>query len=204
MRSVTTRLVDFVRSWSNLPLVRRRVVIKTKPIRVKNSLKWNPVFPERPGRTQGALFEKPLLTPSDLIAMSRLQQQLSLSITMRNSVTGTIALPLFAAAIALIPLQLPAQPTNKPSAAKPPAVERKEPAVKKSRSIPFYGNLKTIDKTAKTFSVDKRVIQITSETKILRAEKPATLESGVLGEYVTGSYHKADDGKLRAHSLYLA
>ncbi len=122
---------------------------------------------------------------------------------MRNSVTGTIALPLFAAAIALIPLQLPAQPTNKPSAAKPPAVERKEPAVKKSRSIPFYGNLKTIDKTAKTFSVDKRVIQITSETKILRAEKPATLESGVLGEYVTGSYHKADDGKLLAHSLYL-
>ena len=122
---------------------------------------------------------------------------------MRNSVSKTITLPLLAAVIAVMPLHLRAQTTNKPSAAKPPAVERKEPAVKKARSIPFYGNLKTIDKTAKTFSVDKRIIQVTAETKILRAEKPATFESGVLGEYVTGSYQKSDDGKLLARSLYL-
>ena len=122
---------------------------------------------------------------------------------MRNSVSGTIALPLLAVAIVVMPLQLRAQTTNKPPAPKPPAVERKEPSVKKARSIPFYGNLKTVDKTAKTFSVDKRILQITSETKILRAEKPATLESAVLGEYVTGSYNKTDDGKLLARSLYL-
>ena len=118
-------------------------------------------------------------------------QPLNSLTSMLKFILKTIVLSLLASTIAVVPLQLHAQTTNKASA-----------AVKKSRSTPFYGNLMAIDKTAKTFKVDKRIIQITSETKIIKADKPATLDNAVLGEYITGSYQKADDGRLLAHSIY--
>jgi hypothetical protein len=121
---------------------------------------------------------------------------------MLKPILNTLVRSVLAAALAGIPLQLRAQTTNQPPAAKQPAVEKKEPAVKKSRSIPFSGSLVAVDKAAKTITVGKRTLQITSETKILKADKPAMLENGVPGEYVTGSYQKADDGKLLAHSVY--
>lgn len=101
---------------------------------------------------------------------------------------------LCAAAIAVLPWPLHAQNTNKPAAketrAKKPAVT---PAV-----TPFRGKLKALDKTAKTISVGELTIQVTSETKILKAEKPAVLEDGVVGEIVSGAYQKSEDGKLHA------
>jgi hypothetical protein len=51
-------------------------------------------------------------------------------------------------------------------------------------------------------TIGKRVFFVTSETKIFKSDKPATFADGVVGEYVTGSYKKSDDGKLIAHSVY--
>jgi len=95
-----------------------------------------------------------------------------------------------------------AQSTNKAPAEKKSSTEKKETGEKKQASIPFHGNIVTMDKNAKTVTVGKRIFQITSETKIFKSDKPATFADGAVGEYVTGSYHKTDDGKLIAHSVY--
>jgi len=61
--------------------------------------------------------------------------------------------------------------------------------------VPFHGKLKGVDPIAKTLSVGEMVIQITPETRISKAGKPATLEDGVVGEMVGGAYRKTGDGK---------
>ena len=98
--------------------------------------------------------------------------------------------------------QLLAQSTNKAPAEKKSSTEKKEPAEKKQAPIPFRGNIVTLNKAAKTITVNKRTFQITSETKIFKSDKPATFADGVVGDYVTGSYTKTDDGKLIARSVY--
>lgn len=72
----------------------------------------------------------------------------------------------------------------------------------KSRTLPFHGKLSAVDKMAKSISVGERTFQITSTTKIFKADKPALLEEGVVGELVTGSYKTNQDGKLAANSVY--
>jgi hypothetical protein len=123
-------------------------------------------------------------------------------------ITSTLkaaTLSLLSAALLSTPIQLHAQATNKPAADKKSdkksATEAKQ-STSKPKSIPFHGNLVALDKSAKTISVDKRVFQVTSETKIFKGDKPATLDEGTTGEVVTGSYIKGDDGKLTAHSVY--
>ena len=112
------------------------------------------------------------------------------------------ALSLLAAAIAAAPAQLLAQSTNKPAADKKAAVAKKEPAVKKKAAHPFHGKLAAVDKVAKTIKVGESIYQITSETKIAKAGKPATLEDGVVGEPVSGFVKPTDDGKMAATSVY--
>ena len=104
------------------------------------------------------------------------------------------ALSLLAVAIAGLPAQLRAQSTNKHAAG------NTEAKSKKPDTTPFHGKLKAVDKTAKTISVGEKelVIQVTSETKISKSEKPAVLDDGVIGEDVSGAYQKTDDGKLHA------
>jgi hypothetical protein len=118
-----------------------------------------------------------------------------------KSLIKSFAIAVFAVALATSP-QLLAQTTNKAPAEKKSSTEKKEPAEKKSTSIPFRGNIVTMDKGARTITVNKRVFQVTSETKIFKADKPATFADGVVGDYVTGSYKKAEDGKLIANSVY--
>ena len=98
---------------------------------------------------------------------------------------------LLAAAIAAVPMQVRAQDSQKP------ATEKKE-AKAKHRVLPFHGKLKAVDTTAKTISVGKRTFHITSKTRIFKAEKPATLEDGVVGEVVSGGFTEDADGKLMA------
>jgi hypothetical protein len=62
--------------------------------------------------------------------------------------------------------------------------------------------LAAVDKTAKTIKVGQSTYQITPETKIKKAGKPATLEDGVVGELVTGHAKPAEDGKMVATSVY--
>jgi hypothetical protein len=118
-----------------------------------------------------------------------------------KSLFKSLAVTACVVAIAATP-QLFAQSTNKAPAEKKSSAEKKEPAEKKRASIPYRGNIVTLDKNRKTMTVNKRIFQITSETKIFRSDKPATLADGVVGEYVTGSYKKFDDGTLIANSVY--
>jgi hypothetical protein len=63
---------------------------------------------------------------------------------------------------------------------------------------PFLGKLAAVDKAAKTIKVGESVYQITSETKITKDGKPATLDDGVVGEPVSGYAKPTDDGKMAA------
>jgi Cu/Ag efflux protein CusF len=108
--------------------------------------------------------------------------------------TMTLA-SLLAAVILAVPIHVSAQSTNKPAATAPDA---------KARSIPFHGKLAAVDKTAKTITLDektKREFQVTSETRIMKDDKPATLDDATVGDAVRGSYRKGDDGKLTLRSL---
>jgi hypothetical protein len=118
-----------------------------------------------------------------------------------KSLFKSLRVAVFALVITASP-QLLAQTTNKAPAEKKSSTEKKEPAEKKQSTVPFRGNIVTIDKGAKTITVNKRTFQITSETKIFKSDKPATFADGAVGDYVTGSYKKTDDGKLIAHSVY--
>ena len=93
------------------------------------------------------------------------------------------------------PVVMRAQSTNAP--AKKITTEKKTT----KKSLPFHGNIKAIDKTAKTISVGTEVIQITSETVITKAGKPATLSDGADGDQVSGAYRKDAEGKLNALSV---
>jgi len=106
-----------------------------------------------------------------------------------NKFTKFSLLGLLAMAVAGTPVALHAQNT--------PTAEKKI----SKRPLPFHGKLKAIDNTAKTISVGNETIQITSETKISKYGKPATLADGVVGEEVGGSYRKDAEGKLNAIAL---
>jgi hypothetical protein len=108
---------------------------------------------------------------------------------------------LLASAIATVPLQVLSQTTNKPPSEKKSSNQKKEATTKKKQGAPFHGALDSLDKVAKTITVGKRTFQITSETKIKKAGKPATLNDAVVGEDVGGYYHTGEDGKLNAVSV---
>ena len=99
----------------------------------------------------------------------------------------------------------PAQSTNKTAPNRNSATQKQEPATgeKKPSAGPFHGKLAALDKTARTIKVGKRTFQITSETKIKRAGKPATLDDAIVGEEISGYNKPADDGKLIATTVNL-
>jgi len=116
-------------------------------------------------------------------------------------------LTLLTLAIAGMPAQVLAQSTNVSAAAKKPAVQAKETAKetakgqKKAGAHPFHGKLAAVDQVTKTITVGKTTYQITSETKIKKAGKPATLADGVVGEDASGYVKPAEDGKMVASSV---
>ncbi len=111
------------------------------------------------------------------------------------------AMAVLAAAIAVAPTQLVAQTTNKAAGEKKPAAAKKESAGKKKSAHPFRGKLAEVDKTAKTIKVGQSIYQVTSETKITKDGKPATLEDGVVGEPVSGYAKPTEDGKMAAATV---
>jgi hypothetical protein len=110
------------------------------------------------------------------------------------------AVGLLAAAIAGMPAQLLAQTTNTPAPAKKSATSKKE-SKKAKAAHPFNGKLAAVDKVAKTIKVGESVYQITSETKITKDGKPATLDDGVVGEPVSGYVKPTEDGKTPATTI---
>jgi hypothetical protein len=121
---------------------------------------------------------------------------------MLKSVLRIGAMGLLAAAIAGTPAQLMAQSTNNPTAAKQTSAAKKDAATKTKGAHPFRGKLAAADKIAKTIKVGESVYQITSETKITKDGKPATLEDGVVGEPVTGYVKPAEGGKMAATTVH--
>lgn len=117
---------------------------------------------------------------------------------MKTPIARLFWLSFTTAAIAAAPLQLAAQTTNKaPAGAKDASPAAKDDKSEKStKGGPFHGNLAAVDKIGKTITVGKRMFQITSETRIKKAGKPATLDDGVVGETVSGYVKATSDGKL--------
>lgn len=83
----------------------------------------------------------------------------------------------------------------------PAAPAEKQTAKPKAR--PIAGKVEAIDSTAKTITLSgekKQVLQVTSETKIQKAGKPATFADIPVGESIGGSVVD-QDGKLVLRSL---
>lgn len=87
----------------------------------------------------------------------------------------------------------------------PTSAAEKAKDKKKSGTFPFTGKVTEVDKTAKTFTLagkeKPRVFQITSETKITKAGKPAILDDAVVGEAAGGLAKRSEGGKDEAISV---
>lgn len=106
---------------------------------------------------------------------------------------------IIAAALIAAPATMRAE--DKP-AKKPEAAEAGAPSVKK-HGLPFHGKVAAVDATAMTVTVGKLTINVTSETKIAKEGKPATLADIKVGEVITGHYQKDDAGKLNASVIHI-
>ena len=102
---------------------------------------------------------------------------------------------LIAAALIAAP-SIHAQDTAKP--AKPDAGQDAGHAAKKKGGTPFHGKVAAVDTTAMTITVGQTTVNVSSETKITKDGKPATLADVTVGESVSGSYKKDDAGKNTA------
>jgi hypothetical protein len=122
---------------------------------------------------------------------------------MTTSITRLTLLVFISAALASAPLQSQAQTTNKAPVDKTAGSQGAEATKpeKPGKAGPFHGKLAAVDKVAKTITVGKRTFQITSETRIKKAGKPATMDDGVVGETVSGYVKPASDGKLAATTV---
>ena len=113
---------------------------------------------------------------------------------MKKSIIRIAVFSLLVAALAVTSGQAFGQETK----AKDKKAEKGEKAAKKQGSLPFHGKVGAVDKTAKTITVGGLVFQVTSETKITKADKPATMDAASVGEEIRGSYKKTENGKLVA------
>jgi hypothetical protein len=118
---------------------------------------------------------------------------------MKTCILKTTVLTLFAVAIVIAPASLrAADSTNAPVAGSEVAPKHKH---NEHSVLPFHGKLTAIDQSAMTVTVGERTFKITSETKIMKDNVPATLADGVVGEMVGGAYKKNADGKLSATTI---
>ena len=123
---------------------------------------------------------------------------------MKASIRSSVIVCLLAGAVAFSPGAGFAQdkkPTGKPgtgAAETKPETKAPVAGAKTQGVIPFRGKVDAVDKNAKTVKVGERVFQITSETRLEKNGKPATLDDAVVGDEVGGNYRTGDDGKLNA------
>lgn len=117
---------------------------------------------------------------------------------MKKNITSILTAGLFSLALLGTPVLSQAQDssTNAPEQTAP--VKPKKHGV-----VPFNGKLTAVDKDAMTLTVGTRTFVVTSETKISKDGKPATLADAVVGENVGGAYKKGSDDKLTAVTVHL-
>ena len=119
---------------------------------------------------------------------------------MKNQLLKLSLITVVAAALAIVPAQANAQTsTNKTGSTKKTTTEKTDSTAKKGH--PFHGKLAAVDKVAKSITIGKSTYYISSETKIKKADKPATLEEGVIGEEVGGYAKPGDGGKMMATTI---
>jgi hypothetical protein len=103
---------------------------------------------------------------------------------------------ILAAMVVGVPVKVSAQSTTNTAPAAPAA---------KAKAPGFRGTLKSVDNAAKTITVENkkgdRTFSITSETKITKDKKPATLADAAEGNTVTGTYAEGADGKMIAKKV---
>ena len=93
----------------------------------------------------------------------------------------SILFSIVAAAVMAIPATSHAQDsTNAPAA---------------SKKLPIHGKAAAVDTAGMTLTIGTTVINITSETKITKDGKPATLSDIKEGDAVSASYQKGENGK---------
>jgi len=102
---------------------------------------------------------------------------------------------LIAAALLWAQASFSAESTNKAPAAEKQSTEKK--------AHPFRGKLAAVDKAAKSITIGKSVYFITSETRIKKDGKDATLEDAKVGEQASGYAKPLEGGKMAASSLNL-
>ncbi|MGD0745039.1 MAG: DUF5666 domain-containing protein [Verrucomicrobiota bacterium] len=110
-----------------------------------------------------------------------------------------LTLSLFATAIIAAPMLSRAQDTGTTPPAAPGQTAPVKP--KKHEVTVFNGKVSAVDATAMTLTVGKRIFEVTSETKITKNGKPATLSDIAVGDKVGGACKKTDDGKLAATTI---
>jgi hypothetical protein len=115
---------------------------------------------------------------------------------MNKNISQITILSLFAVALVALPVSSHAEATNTPAASDQTALP------KHHKNPPFHGKLKAVDTGAKTITVGKLTLQITSDTKITKDGQPATLSDGMVGEPVRGAYTKTADGSLNATTVH--
>ena len=108
---------------------------------------------------------------------------------------------LLIAALAGLPLPAAAQSNAAAGTARKPALQPQGPAAKQKMPHPFHGRLAAVDKTARTIRVGKSIYQLTSETRITKGGKLATLDDAVVGEETAGYVKPTEEGKLAAASV---
>jgi hypothetical protein len=113
---------------------------------------------------------------------------------MKKQIIKTALLSLLASALVALPAVGRAQDqttdTNAPA-----------PAMTPAKKTPFHGKAAAVDTAAMTLTVGTLVINVTSDTKISKNGKPAILSDILVGDLVSGSYKKGDDGKLNASTI---
>jgi len=119
---------------------------------------------------------------------------------MTKRISQITVLSLFVAALVTLPVLSRAEGagTNAPGSSGQTAPAKP----KKHDGLVFRGTVSAIDAKAMTLTVETRTFVVTPQTKILKDGQPATLDSGVVGEPVSGAYNKTDDGKLVAASVH--
>ena len=81
---------------------------------------------------------------------------------------------------------------------KPAAEPKAAPA---ARAYVFNGKIAALDKEAKTVKIGERVFHVTSTTRIIKDNKPATLDDAKVGDEVGGAYREGEEKKLNLVTL---
>ena len=94
------------------------------------------------------------------------------------------------------------------TAAEAPALAQAEPEKpSEGRKLPFHGKLGAVNEKdgtiTVTYSTGDKVYHLTPHTEILKHDQPATLADAVVGETVSGAFHKTGD-RMELTKLTLA